>query len=158
MRSILCKAIVLGLLTACVLSSTRASAATGKEGTMHSSVPMNVPRMTNPCDDLVKECFAYVSEQFTTCLRASSSHPFCARSSIGELITHRWQIAPSSPELDAAPALTGPRLINRECLDKFDSQLSAHLGTETLTHDVIVMLGKLLASCQQDPSNELLRP
>lgn len=147
-----------GLGVILAVSAATSHAATGREGSLHSSAPSLAPRISNPCEELVKECFSYTGEIFTSCLQTASAHSFCANSTLGDLVAQRWQIAPSAPGLDNAPALLGPKFVDRECLKKFDSQLSAHLGTATLTREVLEMLNKTLGGCQREPSNELLRP
>ena len=151
--------VLIGLLVVNLATvSSSASAATGLEGAIHSAAP-TLPRGSgNPCEELVKECFAYTGEIFTNCLHVAGGHSFCAHSDLGELVSERWKMAPSGPALDNAPALLGPRMFDRNCIKRFDSQLSAHLGTATLTHEVIELLRKNLIACQQEPPNDLLRP
>jgi len=133
-------------------------AATGRDGAISSSAPALSQRTGTPCEELVKECFAYTGAAFANCLRVSSTHSFCSHSQLGALLAQRWQVAPSNPDLDTAPALLGPRLLDRDCIQKFDSQLSAHLGTDTLTTEVLEMLSRMLSTCQKEPAIDLLRP
>ena len=113
---------------------------------------------TNPCGALVRECFSYNGQHFERCLHVSAGHPFCDGTALGGLLEKRWQMAPSQPSLDDAPAFLGPKMVNRECGKNFDSQLSALLGSGALNPDVIQSMSQSLSSCSQELPADLLRP
>ena len=116
------------------------------------------PEGSSPCEDLVKECFAYSDTHLANCFFTAGRHPFCEGTLLGKLAARRAAMSPVLGLRDTAPALTGPQLIDTECIANFDSQLSARLiegdgSAETLRH-----LEATLESCVRAPANELLRP
>ncbi|MFM1848614.1 MAG: hypothetical protein RL417_2088 [Pseudomonadota bacterium] len=115
-------------------------------------------RSTERCADLIKECFAYDTNEKSSCFQVSSKHPFCVDSELGMLAGKRWTMSPETDFRESSPALTGPRFINGECVANFDSQWSGHLIGGTLSREVIRQLDGVLDSCAKAPANEIFRP
>ena len=110
------------------------------------------------CIDLIKECFAYDSNEKTSCFHVSSKHPFCTGTDLGLLAGKRWTMSPQTDFRDAAPALTGPQFIDGDCVANVDSQWSGHLIGGTLTREAIRQLDAALDGCAKAPANEIFRP
>lgn len=140
------------------LSSQAIAANEHRDGALVNSDHLAETALRNSCLSLARECFAYGSEHFVNCLRVSANHSFCSGSELGQLISKRWQMSPSLPSFEDAEAFMGPSLVNKECLKSFDSLLSAHLGADSPSSEVLQMLNQSLERCRQQPSNDLLRP
>ena len=147
--------IAVSLLT---LSNQAIAATEHREGALASSDHLAETALRNSCLTLARECFAYSSEHFVTCLRVSANHSFCSGSELGALISKRWQMTPSLSSFEDAEAFMGPSLVNAECLKSFDSMLSAHLGASTPSSEVLQMLNQNLERCRQQSATDLLRP
>lgn len=117
------------------------------------------PCLAEPCAELVRECFAYTKLERTSCFYASAHHSFCATSKLGRLAMKRWEMSPEQdPGLEAAPALMGPRLIDSQCLQRFDTQLASALANDTLASKAMLSLEEVLNSCIKTTADGLMRP
>ena len=110
------------------------------------------------CASLVVECLAYQDPQYGDCLMSASRHPYCAEESLGKLAQKRWSMNPNRGGFEEAPALTGPKLINKECLKNFDGKFSAVLVAGSLSTESIQELNRALDQCNQATPEELMRP
>lgn len=113
----------------------------------------------SPCSALVRECFAYENVERSTCFHAAANHSFCLNQSQAELARQRWEMSPvQEPGLEDASALLGPKMVNTECLRKFDTQWSSALMNDDLTARQILHLKQLLKSCENSLAENMLRP
>lgn len=112
-----------------------------------------------PCAELIKECFATTDLQRSNCLFSAYKHPFCEGEGLASLIYKRWIMSPVRPVgLEDAPSFLGPRLIDQECLAKFDSKLLTSLMELNLDEAALKKLDQDLLSCTKEISNQLTRP
>jgi hypothetical protein len=113
----------------------------------------------SPCSALVRECFAYENVERSTCFHAAANHSFCQNQSQASLARQRWEMSPvQEPGLEDASALLGPKMVNTECLRKFDTQWSSALMNGDLTARQILHLRQLLKSCENSLAENMLRP
>ena len=111
------------------------------------------------CRDLIKECFAYGNDERAECFYVSGQHSLCENTDLGELSMQRWYASPSkNPDLDAGPALLGPRLVDQACVANFDNQFSMNLLKGSINAKMLKNLSGMLSKCTRDVSNELTRP
>ena len=109
----------------------------------------------DPCAGLVRECYTYGNDEFINCLSTASLHPFCANSALGRLASRRWAVTPG---LEGADAFTGPAMMDRECLKKFDAELSGFLTQGNVSEDIVGKLQGNLSGCNREAPVDLLRP
>ena len=110
------------------------------------------------CAELIKECFSYGEDQREQCFGTSASHTFCAGIELGSLARQRWQLSPVIPHGIDASGLVGPQLVDRQCLNNFDNQMSGALVKGEISEQSVRILAVALENCKIKPTNELLRP
>lgn len=105
------------------------------------------------CTAVVKECFAYDDDsgrgdEKTKCFYEKASSPECSGTPLGSLVMHRWGMSASASfASDGADLLTGPAMIDQDCLDKFDSTLSSKLVQGEVPREAISTLREGLDKC-----------
>ncbi|RIL11576.1 MAG: hypothetical protein DCC75_02050 [Proteobacteria bacterium] len=111
------------------------------------------------CADQLKGCLILSGQQKSDCLFKFSSNETCKNSSWGKIADKRWQFEPGfGNDMESAPALLGPQLVNKECLQNFDNQLSAELIRGEPARSTLSRLDKQLDNCAASSVDELLRP
>lgn len=114
---------------------------------------------TPQCRTLVKECMAHSDLERANCFYSAGTHPFCEGTDLGELILHRWEMAPNRPAgHESAPGFMGPQLVNRDCLKRFDALLSSKLVEDTAMQPTIEHLSESLEACYETMPMDLVRP
>lgn len=112
-----------------------------------------------PCNNLVKQCFAHTGLERSNCFYSAASHPFCEGSPLGTLVMKRWEMAPNRPAgTEQAPGFLGPRLVDQQCLKLFDNTLSGKLIDESVTGSTVETLSESLEKCYETMTLELVRP
>lgn len=148
--------IVVALAACAVLVGSNLSFAAEKDPSGESSIS-DAPLLQ--CSELVKECFTKSDLHRTNCFFSSAKHPFCEGTSLGKLTYKRWAMSPVHPSADEAPpAFLGPRLVDHECLGKFDNQLSGILIGGNPLDEAFDKLNSNLDGCTKKLSNEMMRP
>lgn len=116
-------------------------------------------RVDGPCDELVKECFAYTGGERIECFYASSQHEYCEGGQLGALAFKRWSMSSrSNGGRDIPPNLLGPQLADQKCLDNFDSRWSSLLLEGSTSVRDIAQLDAALEQCRENPTLDILRP
>lgn len=111
------------------------------------------------CEELVKECFAAAIDQRESCLHTVSTRPQCVSSEVGTLLSKRLQFSEVKPsDADLGPAFLGPQIINRRCVESFDTSWSAALVKGDLSADAVKALSASLDQCATHEDNPLPRP
>ena len=111
------------------------------------------------CNTLIKQCFAHAGLERANCFCSAGTHPFCDGSSLGELILKRWEMAPNRPAgAEGAPGFMGPKLVDQECLRKFDNTLSSQLLKEEVPAATVEQLSESIEQCYETMPLELVRP
>lgn len=125
------------------------------------------PDMTAPaeplaqCARLVNECFGDNQENETAnCLFSSAKHPFCQGTSLGKITYQRWLMSPVRVAGidDAAPSFLGPKLVDQECLEKFDTFFVSSLVKISELESMMSGMENKLKGCTKELSPELARP
>jgi hypothetical protein len=100
-----------------------------------------------PCEELVRECFAKNGTKRDSCFFTVSKHPFCDGSELGRLTLHRWTTSASTvPE--GSRGLFGPAEFDQACVENCDSRwISSALHSET-TPELIEEIHSCLESCR----------
>jgi hypothetical protein len=111
------------------------------------------------CEELVKECFAAARDQRESCLHTMSTRPQCVTSETGTLLAKRLQFSGVKPsDADLGPAFLGPQIINRRCVESFDTSWSAALVREDVSTKTLEALSATLDQCATHEDNPLPRP
>lgn len=110
------------------------------------------------CAGLVKECFAYDTNERANCFYSSSTHPFCEGTALGKLAYKRWSMSPVKLPMHDAPGLLGPQLIDGECISSFDNQWFGRIVDTSLSSDQLQKLESTLDSCKKKELPSLPRP
>lgn len=125
----------------------------------------NAETASSPCSTLVKECFAYSDssgkgDAQTKCFYEKGIDPVCQGTPLGSLVMHRWGMSASATLAnDGADLLTGPAMVDQDCLDQFDSTLSARMIQDELSREAIASLREALDKCAAVASpDDLSRP
>jgi hypothetical protein len=111
------------------------------------------------CEQRLQDCFVSASEQRDSCLQTVAASSACTFSSLGALVAKRAQFTgvQLSPE-EQGPAFLGPQIINRRCVNNFDTAWSASLVKGPLSQETINRLSKSLDECAPADSTTLPRP
>ena len=108
------------------------------------------------CAELIKECFAYGDDERSHCFYTAANHSFCSESPLAKIAMRRWELLPSGYSVEeGAHALTGPKLVDRQCIANFDSTWSAKLIKGELKTE---QLAQKLDECQKPSVMELMHP
>jgi hypothetical protein len=111
------------------------------------------------CQDQIKECFAKASDSRERCLHSSIEHSRCSGTPLGALVDKRTHFASIKQWDDPqGPAFLGPQMIDKRCVDKFDTAWSAALVKGALSPEAIESLSRDLDSCSVSETNQLPRP
>ena len=111
------------------------------------------------CTNLVKQCFAHAGLDRANCFYSAGTHPFCEGSSLGELSMKRWEMAPNRPTgSEDAPGFLGPKLVDQECLKKFDNTFSSQLLKGEIPGATVEQLSESVEECYETMTLELVRP
>lgn len=110
------------------------------------------------CAELIKECFAYGAVEKSSCFNVSANHPLCAESGLGQLAAKRFALSPQHDGSATGPALTGPQLVDGDCIANFDSQWSGHLISGATSRETVRQLDSVLESCVRSTTNDIFRP
>ncbi len=111
------------------------------------------------CEERIQDCLVSASEQRNSCLQTAAASVACTSSRIGTLVTKRAHFTglQLSPE-DQGPAFLGPQIINRRCVDNFDSAWSASLVKGAISQETINRLTASLDECAPADGTTLPRP
>lgn len=111
------------------------------------------------CQELIQDCLVSVAERRDSCIQKVAAHSLCASSNLGALISKRAQFTgvQLSPD-EQGPAFLGPQIINKRCVDNFDTAWSAALVKGSLSLDTINRLSKSLDECSDSGDLKLPRP
>lgn len=111
------------------------------------------------CQEMIKACFVSATEQRDSCIQTAAASSACASSEIGALVAKRAQFT-GLQQLsdDQGPAFLGPQIINKRCVDNFDTAWSAALVKGPLTNDSIKRFSQALDSCANSEKTTLPRP
>lgn len=112
-------------------------------------------RPEGPCDELLKECFAYTGSERIECFYTSSQHEYCEGGQLGALALKRWSMSSRSGR---DSNLLGPQLADQKCLDNFDSRWSSLLLEGSLSVRDVAQLDATLEQCRENPGLDILRP
>lgn len=111
------------------------------------------------CAELVRECFSYEGVERSTCFHASAKHSFCVSGALGNLARLRWEMSPIQHQgLEDASALSGPRVLDSECIKQFDTQLSSSMLSAAITEKQIQRLTAVLKGCESSLADSVIRP
>lgn len=110
------------------------------------------------CAELLKECFAYGAIEKSSCFNVSANHPFCAETELGRLAAKRFAMSPQHDGRATGPALTGPQLVDGDCVANFDSQWSGYLIGGNTSREAVRQLDAVLDGCAKAVTNEIFRP
>jgi hypothetical protein len=111
------------------------------------------------CQELVQECLVSASEHRDSCLQTVAAHSLCTASPLGVLVAKRAQFTGIQlPSDEQGPAFLGPQIINRRCVDNFDTAWSAALVKGPLSQDTINRLSRSLEECSTAEDTTLPRP
>ncbi len=113
---------------------------------------------TDRCAELLKECFAYGAIEKSSCFTVSANHPFCTETDLGRLAAKRFAMSPQHDGRATGPALTGPQLVDGDCVANFDSQWSGYLISGNTTRETVRQLDAVLDGCTRAATNEIFRP
>jgi len=114
-------------------------------------------RPEGPCDELLKECFAYTGSERIECFYTSSQHEYCEGGQLGALAFKRWSMSSRSAG-GRDPNLLGPQLADQKCIDNFDSRWSSLLLEGSLSVRDVAQLDSALEQCRENPGIDILRP
>lgn len=106
------------------------------------------------CEQVLQECFAFNEKARAACIDKASKNESCTDSALSTLARERWAI---SPQEQAAPALTGPQLVDRSCLENFDNRWSSMLIAKEITNEEVEILRNELRSCHEQLPIDLPR-
>lgn len=124
---------------------------------LHAQPPGQITNGETQCASLIRECFSYENVQRTNCFYSSATHPFCEGSELGALSSRRWVLSPNAGQNSSVHGFTGPQLIDKECIAKFDRRMKETLEQEPLGSDSIRQLASLIEECKKDLQLELQR-
>lgn len=123
-----------------------------------SSVVSQAEQATS-CQELVKACFVSAIEQRDSCIQSVATSAACESSDFGALVRKRAQFTGLQHlSEDQGPAFLGPQIINRRCVDNFDTAWSAALVKAPPTTEAIKSFSKALDGCANSESTTLPRP
>jgi len=111
------------------------------------------------CEERIQDCLVSASEQRNSCLQTAAASATCTSSRVGSLVTKRAHFTgiQLSPE-EQGPAFLGPQIINRRCVDNFDSAWSASLVKGAISQETINRLTASLDECAPADGTTLPRP
>ena len=110
------------------------------------------------CTDLIKECFSKFSSERSNCFFSTAKHPFCDGTELGRLSYRRWASEPKTAKGTSPSAFLGPKMVNTECLERFDSFWEEALDNGPLAEESFSRLGARLDDCRVKNSVEIPRP
>ena len=126
-----------------------------------SAVSLNVAVATeaSQCTDLVKECFAYSGVARDNCFVAISKHPICRDSEASHLAARRAELSAILPnDIESAPSLLGPQLVDRACVSNFDNAWLSALVRGAPSPETYTSLRQTLEACARTPASDMMRP
>lgn len=106
------------------------------------------------CASLVGECLRTGMSERLSCLYSTAQHIFCTGGTLGRL-AHRRSTLAALPEADAERPLN-TKLVDQDCLEKFDNLLSAKLISGALSSESLKELSAALDKC--DAPSPSLQP
>jgi len=127
---------------------------------LDTSLPVEALDSQGPlqqCADVLKECFVQKGYQKNQCFFSRGQHPFCEGTVLGKLALKRWTFSQNERNISQFHALSGPRMVDTECLNRFENRWSASLLNEQTPPAVYQQLLSSLDECArvvQDSSNQ----
>ncbi len=119
-----------------------------------ASAPINPD--TSPCGGLLKECVALDTDRRSSCFQAAARDERCAHTELARLAFLRSTL--SSDQGGQEFALLGPQFVNKECVERFDNQLSGNLIRGSIPDETIRGLYGQLQQCQVEAIDDVFRP
>jgi hypothetical protein len=110
------------------------------------------------CSQMVRACLSRPTETRDVCFESASVSPSCVGSQTGELASKRSHFAPMIPGGDEGPAFLGPEIVDRGCLENFDTSFGTTLEMGQLTSERKRSLSSQLDRCNQMAPSDLYRP
>lgn len=111
------------------------------------------------CQEMIKACFLASTEQRDSCIQTAAASSACETEAIGTLVEKRAQFTGLQQlSEDQGPAFLGPQIINKRCVDNFDTSWSAALVKGPLTNDSIQRFSQALDACANSEKTTLPRP
>jgi hypothetical protein len=116
------------------------------------------------CFDELTECFRLEDDARAACFAKGARSAACRDTEQGQLASKRASYSSSSTsspdgEVIAHPETTiEPSLIDRDCVDNFDSFWLGNLVNGPISADTMVNLLETLDGCARNASQELMRP
>ncbi len=110
------------------------------------------------CSQMVRACLSRPTETRDVCFESASVSPSCVGSQIGEIAAKRSHFAPMISGGDEGPAFLGPEIVDRGCLENFDTSLGSTLEMGQLTSERKNSLSSQLDRCNQMAPSDLYRP
>ncbi len=110
------------------------------------------------CSQMMKACLSRPMESRDVCFESASVSPVCIGSKSGEIASKRAHFAPMIPQGEEGPAFLGPEVVDRGCLENFDTQLGTTLERGPLTSERRDSLSSQLDRCNQMAPSDLYRP
>jgi hypothetical protein len=117
------------------------------------------PAKEHACVDMVKNCFARLPEDRSSCFYVASRASQCTNTETGALSYKRWALDPvPTGNAEPPPAFMGPRLVDRDCLANFDNRWSSELLRGDSTIASVKQLGDQLERCYKETAIDISRP
>lgn len=111
------------------------------------------------CSQMVRGCLTRPTTARDECFEGASASPVCIGSNVGEVASKRSRFAPMIPgKEDEGPAFLGPQVVDRTCLENFDTQLGITLDLGQLSTAKRSSLSSQLDRCNQMAPTDLFRP
>ncbi|MEY4668834.1 MAG: hypothetical protein RL518_1533 [Pseudomonadota bacterium] len=112
-------------------------------------LPCSTAVASSSCEDLVTACFVSSPEDRDTCIQTASAASVCETSTIHTLVAKRAQFATIKQLPLEGPAFLGPQIVDRRCLEHFDTTWSAALVKGSLSQKSVTSLSAALDECAQ---------
>lgn len=102
---------------------------------------------SSTCEELITTCFASAPDERDECIQTASATSVCETSSIHNLVTKRAQFTEMKQLPQDGPAFLGPQIVDRRCLEHFDTTWSAALVNGSGARESLSSLLAALDEC-----------
>lgn len=111
------------------------------------------------CTEAVRACLSRSKSAKDECFRSLASSPTCVGSEMGNIVSKRAQLSSAYPDAEeAGPGFLGPQILDRPCVDAFDTRLRTSVLTGTPSSAEATSLSRFIDRCVQPSSPNLYRP
>lgn len=109
------------------------------------------------CGEIAEDCYAKSNSKKTNCFFSAAKHPFCEGTKLGDFLFQRWA-KESSANGGTASAFLGSSVVDKDCLNRLDSQVSSEILRGAVNNKSIELHLKSLNSCSKRIDDQLTRP